>query len=239
MFKLIPIGKTAKLLGVSISTLRRWDQSGILTSNRKNKENRYYDLEAIEEFSENLNSFKLAKKWIFDKKGFRPLLHYYCPDSSTFRARNDRLGRELKKQGNQKSSIIHAITGEIGNNSFDHNLGSWSDIPGAFFSYNLKEREIVLADRGQGILRTLKKVDPMLKNHSDALETAFTRVISGRSPEHRGNGLKFARRNIIKHKMKLFFQTGNAQLRINKNSNRIEVKKSKTLLKGCLVKINY
>ena len=39
--------------------------------------------------------------------------------------------------------------------------------------------------------------------------------------------------------MKLFFQTGNAQLRINKNSNRIEVKKSKTLLKGCLVKINY
>lgn len=26
--KLLPIGKTAKLLGVSIDTLRRWDKSG-------------------------------------------------------------------------------------------------------------------------------------------------------------------------------------------------------------------
>jgi len=48
----------------------------------------------------------------------------------------------------QLSSLIVAITGEIGNNSFDHNLGKWPDEPGVFFGYDIAKGTVVLADRG-------------------------------------------------------------------------------------------
>ena len=76
-------------------------------------------------------------------------------------------------------SLVVSVTGEIGVNSFDHNLGRWPDMQGIFFACHPTKKEIVLADRGLGVLETLNKVRPDLTNHQDALKVAFTDYISG------------------------------------------------------------
>jgi len=110
---------------------------------------------------------------------------------------------------------------------------------GIFFAWDLDKEKIVLADRGQGILATLKKVKPELANHQDALRTAFTEMISGRAPEYRGNGLKFVRDVVIANKISLFFWTGDAQLKIQKNDSNIDIKKSALNFRGCLTVIKF
>ena len=158
-----------------------------------------------------------------------------------FQARLTRLENELGriKKLNRIFPLISAITGEIGNNSFDHNLGNWPDVFGIFFAWDIDKGKIVLADRGQGILATLKKVKPELRNHQDALRVAFTEVISGRAPEYRGNGLKFVKDVVVTNKIKLFFQTGNARLNIQKNDSDVNVQKSAINFRGCLTLIKF
>jgi len=65
------------------------------------------------------------------------------PNSSVFQARLPRLRNELVKTFGDKPifSLVVAMVGEIGNNSFDHNVGSWPDIPGIFFCFNIAKRE--------------------------------------------------------------------------------------------------
>lgn len=46
--KLIPISEAAKILGVSIDTVRRWDKSGILHSERPDGKNRYFSQAELE-----------------------------------------------------------------------------------------------------------------------------------------------------------------------------------------------
>jgi hypothetical protein len=52
---------------------------------------------------------------------------------------------------------------------------------------------MALADRGQGIFQSLARVHPGITDEEEALKAAFEKVISGRAPEQRGNGLKFVR----------------------------------------------
>lgn len=47
--KLIPISEAAKVLGVSIDTVRRWDKSGVLHSERPDGKNRYFSLDELKE----------------------------------------------------------------------------------------------------------------------------------------------------------------------------------------------
>lgn len=242
--KLLTISQASKMIGVSIQTLRRWDDSGKLLSIREKKTgNRYYARDDVENYIKNnlKTLFKLAKSWIFSDTGVEPHSDFYCSDTSVFQARLIRLENELSKvkRLGKRFPLISAITGEIGNNSFDHNLGNWPDIAGIFFSYNLKKGIVILADRGQGILTTLKKVKPGLASHQDALRVAFTEVISGRAPEHRGNGLKFVRDVVSNNEIDLFFQTGNAQLEIQKNNPNLKIKKSAINFHGCLVLIKF
>jgi len=136
-------------------------------------------------------------------------------------------------------SLLVSAAGEIGNNSYDHNLGQWPDIPGIFFGYDLNKKQIVLADRGVGILETLKRVRPNLKNHKEALETAFTEVISGREPEARGNGLKYVKKIISENPINLFFRTGDARLALNGNSSNLNMENVKENIRGCLALISY
>jgi len=98
----------------------------------------------------------------------------------------------------EDARLIYSIIGEIGNNAYDHNLGLWKDQPGCFLFYDLDETglTVVLADRGRGMFSSLKRVIPDLVDDQEAIETAFQKVISGRSPEQRGNGLKFVRQII-------------------------------------------
>lgn len=46
--KLVPISDAAEILGVSIDTIRRWDKSGILHSERPDGKNRYFSLSELE-----------------------------------------------------------------------------------------------------------------------------------------------------------------------------------------------
>jgi hypothetical protein len=239
--ELLTIGQTAKLIGVNIQTLRRWDDAGKFSSFRKTKTgHRYYRKEDVENFRVG-DLFRAAKIWIMDKSGFEPRQDFYCPDSSVFQARLSRMETELGKisELNAIFPLITAIAGEIGNNSFDHNLGNWPDISGIFFAYDLSEKIIVLADRGQGIFTTLKRVVPELVNHKDALYAAFTKIISGRAPESRGNGLKFVRDVVVKNKIKLFFQTGNAWIEIKNKDTELKVKTAGKNFRGCLALIKF
>ncbi len=122
-----------------------------------------------------------------------------CQNRALFQARlsSMHLGF-VKKYAKDKITLLDAVVAEIGINCFDHNLGKWKDVPGCWFDYNCEKNKIwvVISDRGQGILSSLKRVVPELKSDQEAVETAFQKRISGRSPEQRGNGLKFVR-NII------------------------------------------
>lgn len=244
--QLLTISQAAKTLGVSIQTLRRWDDSGKLSSvSRKAAGHRHYFKSDIENYVKNnlgdLSLFKMARSWVKNGAGVEPPSDFYCPDISVFQARLTRLENELGKVKRLSKifPLISAITGEIGNNSFDHNLGNWPDISGIFFAYNLDKGNIVLADRGRGILATLKKVKPELSNHQDALQTAFTEVISGRAPEYRGNGLKFVRDVVVANEISLFFQTGDAQLKIQKSDLKINAQKATVNFHGCLAVISF
>ena len=237
--KLISIGKTAQLIGVSIDTLRRWDASGRLKSTRSGvKGHRYYLKDDIAAFLQDVTA--LARNWIQTSHGIEPQAEMYCRTRDIFQARLENFESKLSRIAPLTTvSLVTAVAGEIGNNSFDHNLGNWPDIPGIFFSYSMRNRTVVLADRGLGILTTLKRVRPQLANSEDALKVAFTETLSGRFPEVRGNGLKFVRSIIIKNPFTLDFQTGDAYLSLKKNDEDIIVQKLNTSIRGCFVIIGF
>ena len=244
--KLLTISQAAKILGVSIQTLRRWDESDKLSPfNRKAFNHRCYLKNDIENYIKNnikeLDLFKMARNWVVNDAETEPFSDFYCPDISVFQARLTKMEKELGeiKRLSKIFPLISAITGGIGNNSFDHNLGNWPDTPGIFFVWDLNKGKIILADRGRGIFTTLKEAKPELINHQDALQTAFTEIISGRAPEYRGNGLKFVKEVVMANKMSLFFWTGDAQLKIQKNDSNIEIQKSVINFRGCLALIKF
>jgi len=236
--KLLTIRESAELLSVSIDTLRRWDKSGKLVATRKDGgTHRYYAKEDLELFSSDL--LKLANDWVISGGDMSP--EFYCSNSAVFQARLFKMQDLLIASGKASKifSLIVAAAGEIGNNSYDHNLGNWPDVPGIFFGYDINKGIIVLADRGLGVLKTLSRVKPSLANHEDALRVAFTEMISGRAPEDRGNGLKFVRKVISENPIDLFFQSGDGELRMEGNNPNLDIEKSKTNIQGCLAIIKF
>lgn len=238
MDKLINITKAAEMIGVSIDTLRRWDESGKLIAIRPGKgSHRLYRLKDIEIFMTDL--FTLAKKWVMSPLPQEPEKMFYCPNSSVFQVRLNRMDSELKEIEPGLFSLVSSTAGEIGNNSFDHNLGKWPDVNGIFFAYDLAKKIVVLADRGLGILQTLGRVRPELKTHTEALKVAFTEVVTGRAPEHRGNGLKYVRRVIAAFPIRLTFQTGDAKLNLDQGDTDIIIEQSNETFRGCLALIRF
>lgn len=237
--KLISIGQTAKLIGVSIDTLRRWDKARKFNSVRIGTTgNRYYRKSDINLFIN--DQVATAKKWASSIAAYEPSQEHFCKTRDIFQARLEHFQAELSKMIDpNKSSLISAIGGEIGNNSFDHNLGNWPDILGIYFVYSLSEKRIILADRGLGILFTLKKIRPNLVSHREALNIAFTETISGRAPESRGNGLKFVKNVVTQNPLKLSFQTGNAILNLDENNQDVHVQEVNESIRGCLAIVNY
>lgn len=71
MSRFIKIGEAAKILGVSIQTLRRWELDGSLIPHRKSKGNtRYYDLDKLieKEIIENNLTLAYARVSSHDQK---------------------------------------------------------------------------------------------------------------------------------------------------------------------------
>jgi len=237
--KLLPVGVVAKLLGISIDTLRRWDSSGRLPSIRSGpRGHRYYRQSDINQYLQEIDT--IAQNWTQTPFPLKPSEDMYCETRDIFQARLEIFESKLSRiTPIETVSLITAIVGEIGNNSFDHNLGNWPDIPGIYFSYTIRNKEIVLADRGQGILKTLKRVRTELTNSSEAMRVAFTETVSGRYPEARGNGLKFVRSIIVQNPFSLYFQTGNAELYLKQGDNGLNIQEAKTSISGCLAKISF
>jgi hypothetical protein len=134
-----------------------------------------------------------------------------------FQARLLQMLEDLLRNDQQENhvALLSAVVGEIGNNCFDHNLGKWQDVPGCWFEYDIKTENvfIIIADRGQGVLSSLKRVAPQLKDDQTAIQTAFEKRISGRSPEKRGNGLKFVREAVHHHPSRgLVFLSGKGKV---------------------------
>ncbi len=239
MHKLLSIGQAAKLLGVSIDTLRRWDSAGRLRSIRTGiRGHRFYNRSDIDQYLQEIDL--VALNWAKSTNVTEPNPDVYCQTRDVFQARLEKFQSTLSKNVPiEVVSLITAVAGEIGNNSFDHNLGSWPDISGIFFSYNMRNRKVVLADRGQGILTTLKRVRPELASSSEALKVAFTETISGRYPETRGNELKFVKAIIVKNPFSLYFQTGDAQLSLKKDDVELNIKQTDTIINGCFALISF
>lgn len=99
------------------------------------------------------------------------------------------------------SAILTAILGELTNNSFDHNLGQWNGCAGCVvgFEKTPETLNVFIADRGQGIVSSLRRVLDGSVSSNEVLKKAFEERISGRAPEKRGNGLKFVSKHLLEN----------------------------------------
>lgn len=163
---------------------------------------------------------------------------WYCQTRDVFGARLETFATILEKRIGADAYLIAAVAGEIGNNSFDHNLGRWRDTPGVYFAYAWFQRTIVLADRGQGILKTIHNVLPEVKDDQKALAVAFTKIISGRFPEKRGNGLKFVVSVLRNKKWSLRFDSGRAGVILDR-FGKMGIQKKGRNIGGCFAVITY
>ena len=143
-------------------------------------------------------------EWYVSASGLpAPDASQYCQTRDVFEGRLAQLFVSAGTRGlpEADAALLTAVAGEIGNNSFDHNLGHWRDQPGCSFGFALDAPALLvwIADRGRGVLASLQNVVPGLTDHQQALVMAFERIVSGRHPERRGNGLKFVRSVINAH----------------------------------------
>lgn len=210
------IGEAAKILGVTVQTLRNWEKSGRLTSQRSPGGQRYYLVSEIQRLAVDLP--KLAWAWAASAQPPEIPSEYFCGQPDRFTSRLEKMGRALLALSGSNAellaSLLTQVAGEIGDNSYAHNIGNWPDVVGIFFAYDLNKRQIVLADRGQGVRVTLQRVRPTIASDVEALRIAFTETLSGRSPEKRGNGLKLVRTVAESNPIGLTYNSGMAEVKI-------------------------
>ncbi|MFA6098314.1 MAG: MerR family DNA-binding transcriptional regulator [Patescibacteria group bacterium] len=210
------VSQVANILGVSPQTVRNWEKLGKLSSERSPGGQRYYHLSDIQRLLVDLS--KLAWAWATSAQPPKIPDEYYCGQSDRFTGRLEKMAAVLARapggQTEDMVSLLTQIAGEIGDNSFAHNIGNWPDLPGIFFAYDAIKRIIVLADRGQGVRATLQRVRPDISSDTEAVHIAFTETVSGRSPEKRGNGLKLVKRIAETNPIGLTFTSGVAQATI-------------------------
>ena len=149
-------------------------------------------------------SLRTCVEWYVSPGGLpQPDPTQYCQTRDVFEGRLTKLLAYAERAGLPEgdAALLTAVAGEIGNNSFDHNLGHWQDQPGCYFAFAFDAPGLLvwIADRGRGVLASLQQALPALTDHQQALAIAFERIVSGRHPERRGNGLKFVRSVINAH----------------------------------------
>ena len=234
IYKKVRISEAAKILGVTAQTLRNWEKSGKLKAQRSIGKQRYYLLKDLESFALDIKAVGLA--WAISSIPPDLPSDSYCERQDRFTSRVSKMGYELQKDKNvspELASLITLVVGEIGDNSFAHNVGNWPDIPGIFYSYDLGKRIIVLADRGRGVKTTLQQVRPSIVSDTEALTIAFNEIISGRNPEKRGNGLKVVRNIIESKEIGLLLRSGIAQSSVNvEKPDKIITKVAKENIRG-------
>ncbi len=237
----IRIGKAAQMLGVSIQTLRNWEKAGKLLPQRSPGGQRYYLSQDLERFALDLE--KLGWAWAASAQPPEIPTDYYCEQQARFSSRLEKMGLLLAGTdavSEETASLLTTVAGEIGDNSFMHNIGNWPDVPGIFFAYDIAKRVIVLADRGQGVRKTLSRVRPNIETDVEALRIAFTEIVSGREPEKRGNGLKVVRRIVESNPIHLLFRSGVAIVKSPKEkSDSINIAVAPENVRGAYAVIRF
>ncbi len=229
------------MLGVTVQTLRNWDKAGKLRSKRTPGGQRYYDLSDLERFQLDLKALGWA--WAASNQAPEIPKQYYCERQDRFTSRLEKMSAELLRVLGSGStdlvSLITLVAGEIGDNSFAHNIGNWPDVTGIFYAYDIDKRYIVMADRGRGVRTTLSRVRPGITSDEEALHIAFTEVISGRDPEKRGNGLKVVRSTAQSNAIGLVFQSGIGLAHIPKNPGSMHITMSDKNVRGVYAVITF
>src|ERR1017187_8770535 len=114
MSRFIKIGEAAKLLGVSIQTLRRWEESGYLVPTRKSiGKTRYYNLDQISGKEKIENEFTVAYARVSsqkeDLKRQAEVLAAYCTKQGwSFQVIQD-LGSGMNYQKKGLKTLINLI----------------------------------------------------------------------------------------------------------------------------------
>ena len=166
------------------------------------------------------------------KSAFNKNADYFSKTRDVFTARLQSYTLKSRKY------LEAAIIGEIGNNTFDHNFEFNMDYPrGVYCNTEYNQLYVVLADYGRGVKQSLLAVLPSISSDKNALEIAFTKRISGRSPEQRGNGLKFVSDSIQQNNWHLYFQSGSGACSIDKSGIEFYAKPFSIL--GCLAIISF
>jgi hypothetical protein len=165
-------------------------------------------------------------------EGFNKDVNYFSMTRDVFTARIQSYVIETNKY------LEAAIIGEIGSNTFDHNFVFENNFPrGVYCNLSYNQKYVVLADFGKGVKKSLSLVQPSIKSDAEAIEIAFTKRISGRSPEQRGNGLKFVSETIQQNNWHLYFQSGTGCCSID-NAEKLFFINNISVL-GCLAIINF
>ena len=240
MEKRLTISEAAKHIGVSEMTLRRWDKSGKFKASFISPGgHRYYAVSDLDKLIKGL--FGVAMEWIRADVGHELSSDVYCENSAVFQVRLNVFSRQLLRIGETEGDVglVVTVVGEIGNNSFDHNIGNWPDVPGVFFSYDLNRRVVVIADRGQGVRHSLERARPDLTDDCHALKVAFTEFVSGRAPEQRGNGLKLVHSLVTSKPMALLYQSGDALLQLDGSHQDVNPRMEDFVVRGTIVKIEF
>lgn len=128
------------------------------------------------------------------------------------------------------ASLAATLVGELGNNSFDHNLGSWpTDVSGNIIlaqNYpKLNKIQIIVADPGVGFLGSMKAAYPELNSDLEAIKKGLS-GFTGRINEKRGNGLRLIQKWTIDNFYgTLSIQSGAGLINVNyEGMNKNEVK---------------
>ena len=94
---------------------------------------------------------------------------------------------------------------------------------GLFFDCDTFSDFIYLCDFGVGLRKTLSRTISDISDDRNAIEIAFTKNVSGRAPELRGNGLKFTLSSIVENNWSLYYHSGNAICIADKNGYGFEI----------------
>ena len=150
---------------------------------------------------------------------------FFCTTRDIFQARLDTYIVKTQEY------LASAVIGEIGNNTFDHNWEyAEGQCRGTYFNTDYAGK-IILADFGRGLKQSLSVVKDC-KSDLEAIKTAFTERLSGRSPEQRGNGLKFVCDTVKEKNWRLYFQSGDSYCIIEDRSVNFAV--ADFHIAGCL-----
>jgi len=141
--------------------------------------------------AEILESVQIPEKY---NMNIQEILH--CSTRDQFDGRLGRFVSMFQHFGMNENEAKRAtsLIGELGNNTFDHNLGNWpTDVSGCIIAAqnypNLKRIQVAVGDPGVGFLGSLKAAFPELSSDIEAIKKGLGGN-TGRIGEVRGNGLR-------------------------------------------------